>query len=197
MEASGKLAGTIVFSRWKGRPVVRQLVTPHNPKSAKQVSMRACLGFLSHRWAGIEPANQNTWAEAANARKISTFNAYTSTNQAAWRNFLPPSISAPPRRNSPSGTAPTVNVTPGVRQVTVDIIPGTLNDTDGYVIFRALGEEVTPSISSAIAMIPTITGYATYVDTPLDPGEYHYKVQPFSSDGMWGTASIDRDVVLE
>ena len=36
MEASGKFGGTLVFTKWKGRPVVRQLVKPANPKSADQ-----------------------------------------------------------------------------------------------------------------------------------------------------------------
>jgi hypothetical protein len=40
MEASGKFGGAIVFSKWKGRAVVRQLVTPANPNSAGQEAAR-------------------------------------------------------------------------------------------------------------------------------------------------------------
>ncbi len=40
MEASGKFAGNLVFGKWKGRPVVRQLVTPSNPRSAGQEDAR-------------------------------------------------------------------------------------------------------------------------------------------------------------
>ena len=40
MEASGKFGGTLVFTKWKGRPVVRQLVKPANPKSADQEEAR-------------------------------------------------------------------------------------------------------------------------------------------------------------
>jgi len=196
MEASGKLAGTIVFSRWKGRSVVRQLVTPNNPKSAKQVSMRACMRFLSHRWATIATDDQATWQDAANARKISPFNAYTSENQAAWRNFLPPSINTPIARATTSGTAPTVDATAGVRQVTITITPGTENNTDGYVIFRQTGGEVTPSISTAIAMVPKTGASETYVDTPLTPATYHYKARPFSADGLWGQVSADKQVTV-
>ena len=36
MDASGKFGGAIVFSIWKGRNVVRQLVVPANPNSAGQ-----------------------------------------------------------------------------------------------------------------------------------------------------------------
>jgi hypothetical protein len=40
MDASGKFAGALVFTKWKGRPVVRQLVTPANPMSTGQVTSR-------------------------------------------------------------------------------------------------------------------------------------------------------------
>lgn len=40
MDASGGFAGTLVFTKWKGRPVVRQLVTPSNPFTADQVASR-------------------------------------------------------------------------------------------------------------------------------------------------------------
>lgn len=44
MDASGKLADAIVFSKWKGRNYVRQLVIPYNPQSASQQETRAALG---------------------------------------------------------------------------------------------------------------------------------------------------------
>lgn len=40
MDASGAFGGTLVFTKWKGRPVVRQLVTPSNPQTADQVAAR-------------------------------------------------------------------------------------------------------------------------------------------------------------
>lgn len=40
MDASGGFGGTLVFTKWKGRPVVRQLVTPSNPQSADQTIAR-------------------------------------------------------------------------------------------------------------------------------------------------------------
>jgi len=40
MDASGKFGGAIVFSKWKGRNTVRQLVIPANPNSAGQETAR-------------------------------------------------------------------------------------------------------------------------------------------------------------
>jgi uncharacterized protein YfiM (DUF2279 family) len=40
MDASGAFGGAMVFGKWKGRPTVRQLVTPSNPATAGQVLVR-------------------------------------------------------------------------------------------------------------------------------------------------------------
>lgn len=40
MDASGAFGGALVFGKWKGRPTVRQLVTPSNPQSANQTISR-------------------------------------------------------------------------------------------------------------------------------------------------------------
>ncbi|MGH7177243.1 MAG: hypothetical protein ACREJC_07680 [Tepidisphaeraceae bacterium] len=40
MDASGAFGGALVYSRWKGRPTVRQLVTPANPHAAGQETAR-------------------------------------------------------------------------------------------------------------------------------------------------------------
>ena len=47
LDASGKIADTIVFAKWKGRNYVRQLVTPANPQTAGQKAVRAILGTLA------------------------------------------------------------------------------------------------------------------------------------------------------
>mgnify|MGYP003375799129 CR=1 FL=1 len=47
LEASGSIANTITFSIWKGRPYVRQLVTPSNPSSAGQINIRKILGSIA------------------------------------------------------------------------------------------------------------------------------------------------------
>jgi hypothetical protein len=40
LDASGAFGGTLVFGKWKGRPTVRQLVTPSNPNTAFQIISR-------------------------------------------------------------------------------------------------------------------------------------------------------------
>ena len=47
MSASGKFGGTMVFATNKGRNVVRQLVTPSNPRTAPQVTVRNALAVAA------------------------------------------------------------------------------------------------------------------------------------------------------
>lgn len=55
MEASGGFAGTLVFGKWKGRPTVRQLVVPANPKSQGQQNARNIIrvGGAAQRFANL------------------------------------------------------------------------------------------------------------------------------------------------
>lgn len=55
LDARGKFAGALVFSGWKGRPTVRQLVTPANPKSANQAASRnrVRVAAAGQHWANL------------------------------------------------------------------------------------------------------------------------------------------------
>ena len=48
--ASGTLAKTMVFSKWKGRPYVRRHVIPANPKSVAQTLTRDAFAFSNSVW---------------------------------------------------------------------------------------------------------------------------------------------------
>ena len=55
MDASGKFGGALVYAKWKGRPTVRQLVTPSNPQSADQVAARNAVRAMAagQHWANV------------------------------------------------------------------------------------------------------------------------------------------------
>lgn len=53
LDARNSFAGALVFTAWKGRQVVRQLVTPANPMSADQAAARTMVRVLGlgQHWA--------------------------------------------------------------------------------------------------------------------------------------------------
>ena len=85
MDASGKFAGALVFTKWKGRPVVRQLVKPANPKSTGQESARNIV-----RVCGASQRFSNLTALKYPARTLTDKALLTAGAPAgqAWNGFL-------------------------------------------------------------------------------------------------------------
>ena len=109
MDASGKFAGALVYSKWKGRPTVRQLVIPSNPQSADQEAARNRVrsGGVAQRHANLTVEILDGETETDKARMItaappgqawngyllkcmigSAFETYTAA-QAAWEDLGP------------------------------------------------------------------------------------------------------------
>jgi len=197
LDASGSLAGAIVFSKWKGRNYIRQLVTPANPKSGAQTGFRSSMKFLAQTWSGLTDGNKATWEERAADMIVSGFNAFTSYNQRRWRNFLTPTKEDPAAEISAAPTAPTGVATPGVRMASIVLTDtGTAPDW-GYLLFRSTVTGFTPALSNAIALFPWDAGGTTlYVDTPLDPGHYYYRSRGFNDDGVPGALDVEFDCVI-
>lgn len=192
MDASGKLGNSMVFSKWKGRNYVRALVTPANPKSAPQTSVRGMFKFLSQIWDGLTAANKATWDDDAAQKVVSPFNAFMSFNQLRWRNFLGPSKETPAVNTVYSGTLGTLAAVGGVRQITVTQPVTAAGNGWGLVLYRGVGASFSIVWSAAIMVQPTDgTNDVIFVDTPLDPGTYYYVVQTLSDDGSKGTETTE------
>lgn len=197
LDASGSIAGAIVFSKWKGRNYIRQLVTPANPKSGAQTGFRASMRFLSQIWAGLTAGNKATWEARAADGIYSEFNAFTSYNQKRWRNFLTPTKEDPAAEASTPALAPSGAAVAGVRQATLTITDGATPPDWGYLIFRSTSTGFTPAISNAIAFVPwDVAGATVYIDTPLDPGTYYYRSKGFNDDGVAGALDTEFSVVI-
>lgn len=190
--ASGSLGGALVFATWKGRPYVRILVTPANPKSVSQVGMRAMFKFVSQEWASIAAGDQSDWEDLADATNISPFNAYVKENQANWRDFLSPSQVFPiTRTGTPSGETAPAATTSG-RNIIINDTTTAGADQWGIVIFRGLAPAFTPNWSNAIAVIPVAASTAwTYTDGPLDPDTYYYQMIHTATDGNDGSPGTE------
>ncbi len=81
LEASGTLAKTIVYSKWKGRQYTRKHTIPENPQSAKQVNVRTAFTLLITEWQGEDGAAQTIWDTYAKQFDLSGFNSYVSRGQ--------------------------------------------------------------------------------------------------------------------
>jgi len=195
LAASGSVAKTVTFATWKGRPYVRNLVKPANPKSDLQVSTRAVMKFLAQNWAGISAADQATWATLAASIVASNFNAYTKYNLQQWTQFVGPSQLSPPTRAGTFGTeaaAPLqLAATGGVGQITITCDMDTANDNWGLLLFRSPTTTFTAARDNLVAMVlQTATGTTTYVDTGLTPATYYYTGLQLTTDGRLETTQM-------
>jgi len=187
LEASGSIAGALVFSKWKGRPYCRSLVKPSNPKSGGQVGMRAMFRWLSQQWAGIAAIDQATWEARADQKVVSPFNAYVSLGQYRWADFLAPSTADPPATADTPPTDGAGAATAGVRSITVEQAITTAADGWGCLFFRALTTGFTTAFDNLIGSGLIVgTADVIWVDSPLEPDTYYYNMRTFTLDGQLG-----------
>jgi len=190
--ATGTLGNAITFSSWKGRAYVRTRVIPANPQSGPQTGMRAMLKFLSQSWAGMTTAEQADWLTRATATTISNFNAFVAYNQTRWRNYLNPSTLDPADETGTAPDAPTTTPTGGIRQVQLSIADGVNAPDFAYVIHRDIETAFDPAYSNVIAVVPWDSGGTTlYVDTPLLPDTYYYRVYGTLKTGLKGAVETE------
>ena len=197
IDASGKLANAIVFSKWKGRNYARALVTPSNPQSAGQTGMRRMLKFLSQEWNGLAAGAKSSWDDRADASVISQFNAYVGYNLKRWRNFTSPAQDDPAAESGTVAVLANEAATAGTRQITIDADVTTLNDNWGIMIFRSTSTGFSTAWTNLVQAIPaaSVASFA-WIDTPLAAGTYYYNFRAFTDDGVIGaeTGEVDDTV---
>lgn len=80
--ASGQIAKTQVYSRWKGRPYVRRYAIPANPNTVAQQATRSTFAWLNGIWRYYPTAARSAWALYAVSRQFTDRNAFIKQNLA-------------------------------------------------------------------------------------------------------------------
>lgn len=192
LDASGKLANAIVFSKWKGRNYARVWVKPSNPKSPGQIGVRGMFKFLSQIWDGLTTVNKATWQDRADQLVASTFNAFMSLNQKRWRSFKGPTKEDPAAESAGTHTLGTLAATNGIRQITVTQPVTVAGNLWAIAIYRGTSTGFSIVWSACIAVVVSdAANDIVFIDTPLDPGTYYYVAQSFTDDGTKGTETAE------
>lgn len=93
IDASGKLADVIVFSKWKGINYIRQWVIPFNPKTIAQVAIRDKFTSYVALWqTGLDDPARLAWTARAKelGLQMSGFNFFI--QQCFKQNIVPPAL---------------------------------------------------------------------------------------------------------
>lgn len=187
MDASGSVAGTITFAKWKGRNYVRQLVVPANPQSPLQVGMRASMKFLTQFWAsGLTSGNKATWDALAASQAISSFNAYVQYNQARARAGLGYSP-VYPAVVAAGEAAPTAGAAAAAyKSLAVTWVDSAGADDSATYVYQSVTTGFTPGVDSLVAIIPH--GVQKYTAPRLTSGvPYYYRLAGVDKAGNLGT----------
>jgi len=128
--ASGQIAKTVVYSKWKGRGYARRHVVPANPQTTEQTLTRNNFSFLSSVWKVAPALFTAPWTLYARGKVLTDRNALVKFNLPVLRGevdlanfvFSPGAL---------GGLPPIAAVaTPGVGQLSVAVTPPAVIPTD-------------------------------------------------------------------
>ena len=149
MDASGAFGGALVFGKWKGRPTVRQLVTPSNPKSANQTIARNRVRVTGMAQTKVRLSVQKKTGQTLTEKALLMAAAPSGY---AWNGFLTDSM---------IGTG---GLTYTAAQTAYALLTG-----PNKTAWDAAAAARTPAI---VAVNQTVTGGA--VGTPMTSGEAYF-----------------------
>jgi len=176
LDASGTIANSLTFSKWKGRNYVRTRVTPANPQSQSQWGMRSMMKALSQVWASLSEARQNAWEELADAESVSKFNAFVSFNLKRHRDGVGPRPEPSPAPVTITNKISTTLASVAGRNVSVMITMGGATQAWLAEVFMASTTGFVPAWSNCRLVLPCegLTSAAGTIG-PLDPGTYYLR----------------------
>ncbi len=184
LDASGSLANTITFSKWKGRNYVRERVIPSNPKSGAQTGRRAMFKFLTQNWAALGAGPQATWQTLADELVASPFNAYVKFNMQNWHNFISPTKAATFAAANEGSDRDVTTAIWEENRIKITSTATTANEQWGGVYHAELTNTVVASVGNSIIveLDEDVASRDTFW-TPPSVATWYIVYQPFSDDG--------------
>jgi hypothetical protein len=194
MDASGTVAGTVTFAKWKGRNYVRQTVTPANPRSAAQTAVRATFAALVALWKADTANLTAAFDGLAKAKNISAFNAFVGFNQQqASKGFFIANNPAP--TGAAPASAPTgANVVVSGKYAVIDWTEPATADVWALAVYRKLGSAPTGIQNELVGVV--MDAATSYQDGPLIAGNYFYALASISDEGGRGAIVQAGNVII-
>lgn len=80
LDASGQLAKSLVYSKWKGKAYVREWTKPAYINNLQTYTARAQFGQLSEFWQTLTNEQRDSWQSLADGEQITAQNAFIKKN---------------------------------------------------------------------------------------------------------------------
>jgi hypothetical protein len=186
LDASGSIAKTLTFSRWKGRQYARQLVIPHNPRSGLQVGVRAGFKFNSQIYASLTTANKSNWKTNGKTGNITGLDAMQRFNQKRLRQNLG-IVNDPTTAAGAVEAAPTAGAAAAAfKSLNLTWVDSVGANDFGTFVWMSTTNGFTPDVSNLVAVVPHGTQKVTI--TKLVSGTtYYFVIAGTEKGGTMGT----------
>lgn len=187
--ASGTIARSVTFGRYRQRPWARRRASPPARPSALQASHRAMVRFLRTQWPKLPADARATWSDHYLARQLTPYHAYQSENLHRWRNFKPPSIYYPAPENDlfPFSLVSKAQTGPGYADCVISTF--LVRDAWGIVLFHHPETTFEPSLGTVAAVYPHPPyGYKAYTDSQLQRGLWYWQSRAFTFGGFFASS---------
>lgn len=175
--ASGSIAKTIVASKWKGRPYMRQHVIPANPQSVAQTLTRDTFASANDIWKNMGPLGIAPWNRFATGQVLTGRNkmmgSFVSENRGqvdllSWNMSPgakggPPLVSAVPSSPGVNDILMTcVTPTPPTGWTVTSTVAMAIRDQDPAtgILFNTVEDE---DIGGLLPLLPGLTTAVLYV----------------------------------
>jgi hypothetical protein len=192
LDASGSIAKSIVFSKWRGRNYVRRHAIPSNPRSGLQLGVRAVLKFVTQDWTNLSAAIQAAWADLAAGTNITELNAAVAYNVAAARRDEGIIRSPGEDAGTTPDAAASFVTTAGIKSVSIAWTADTNDPEYCWMLYRDIGATCDSLPENLIAVLPAAT--LSYLDIGLLTGtQYAYTIVGGNYDGVRGADAADDD----
>ena len=187
LTASGQFGKAIVYTRWRGTAVSRQLVTPRNPRSMPQRARRAMMGCMAALWTLTSDSQKALWKAAGVSYNLPGFQTFTKFGLNAYTKGYAPA-------NEP-GSVPTIvddavtglSVGQTGSAVTVSFTPSATATNFGSIVVASVFVPTVIWPEEIVAVEPPLVDQAYFT---LPQGTWHIAVAPFDEDGLIGEIAV-------
>lgn len=193
VDASGKLADSLVYAKWKGRNYVREYVIPSNPRSLGQRVGRAMLAFLSQEWSSLSTADKNSWASLGAASSYSPFNAYIRNGLDRLRDAFGPTQAYPALDTAPASGLNSLTATGASGKITgaAELNLAQTNEWGiGVTILEGAVSSDAMAQTAVIIRDPSQDSRAYEINN-LEPGTYSIGAFVISEDGGYAADVLE------
>lgn len=181
MDASGTVAGSITFGKWKGRNYVRQRVIPSNPQTAAQTGVRSSLAGAAALWKSDTATLKGNFETLASQRNISAFNAFTGFTQQQYSKGFGIANNPSPTNAAPTNPPTSINVDADGKYLTIEWTDSSDSGVWANNVYLKMGSAPTAIWPNLIGVIQQ--GIEKLTIGPLPAGSYTVNLASVSEEG--------------